>query len=429
MIRLNDWFKVNAQRPFLIVGVMILLLWIFIFALVYINTGISQSRGFRQLLDVTSLAATQKNRMLLESVLNTAQNQMNANSVLLCSSGTTVLSVGNTEDRCSGRQSYFFRRLSEPLPGLKDYTLVMTFPRLSISWEQILFLGLGFVLFAMIVIILIRIQRKFYSEVFAPLKYGILGPEVLRIEEFENLRKDHLEAQEAKISKAVSDAVLAVAMQVSHDIRSPVSALNLVVGSLNEVPVEKRDLIKNATQRINDIASDLLHKKPAVRQASEVVSVLPARVHISDLVRSVLAEKQIQAIQDGVEISDDIDQGDFYAAINMSDFSRVISNLLNNSIEACAGRGKVVVSVRGYDEKINVVIRDDGKGMPPEIVARFGSPGMTYGKTGSSSGSGLGVFHAKKMIESVGGSLFVQSQEGFGTLLTLSLPRILQVAP
>ena len=58
--------------------------------------------------------------------------------------------------------------------------------------------------------------------------------------------------------------------QVSHDIRSPLAALNMIVGSLDVLPEEKRQIIRNATQRINDIANQLLQKgKDPVSEASK----------------------------------------------------------------------------------------------------------------------------------------------------------------
>src|SRR5262249_13643075 len=55
-------------------------------------------------------------------------------------------------------------------------------------------------------------------------------------------------------------ATMEIAAQVSHDIRSPLSALNMIMGTLQSLPEEKRLIIRNATQRINDISNQLLQK-------------------------------------------------------------------------------------------------------------------------------------------------------------------------
>jgi len=90
-----------------------------------------------------------------------------------------------------------------------------------------------------------------------------------------------------------NEAALAlVARQVAHDIRSPLSALNMVLGSMKEeVPEKKRLIIRSAAQRINDIANNLLSGKIANPvQASDLTQT---RMLIS-LVDSIVSEKRTQ---------------------------------------------------------------------------------------------------------------------------------------
>ena len=69
--------------------------------------------------------------------------------------------------------------------------------------------------------------------------------------------------------KNESEAVLGrMASQVSHDIRSPLSALTMLINQLTDVPEDKRTLIRSSFNRINDIANTLLEKSKAAFQAS-----------------------------------------------------------------------------------------------------------------------------------------------------------------
>ncbi len=223
----------------------------------------------------------------------------------------------------------------------------------------------------------------------------------------------------------------AMASQVSHDIRSPLSALSMVVGSLKELPEEKRLIVRGATQRINDIANNLLlqSKKPNAqgntkRPARETPSASEP-VMLVALLDSIISEKRMQ-FRDRmeVEISGELNRGyGLFSGIESSQFSRVISNLVNNSVESMNGPGHVTISIRGQKDKVAVFVSDDGAGIPLEILSRLGLRGVTHGKAETESGSGLGLSHAIETIREVGGDLAIQSTEGRGTIITITLPR------
>jgi signal transduction histidine kinase len=252
--------------------------------------------------------------------------------------------------------------------------------------------------------------------------------------QFANL-KTVIENQNIKlVEKSRVDALVSMASQVSHDIRSPLSALNMVVSSIRELPEEKRLIIRNASQRINDIANSLLSQAKTANAgntnssspAATVGSLLPAEpVMLVSLLDSIISEKRIQFRERmDIEIQGDLNKGyGLFARVNGSELSRVISNLINNSVEAFTGPGRVTVAIRGYTDQVAVIVSDNGKGIPPEVLARLGERGVTHGKEGTSSGSGLGVYHARETIEKAGGKFSIQSQIGMGTMITLTLPR------
>lgn len=248
----------------------------------------------------------------------------------------------------------------------------------------------------------------------------------------------HLEKQ-----KLESEAVFAsVAKQVSHDIRSPLSALTMVAGSLNEIPEDKRILIRNATQRINDIANDLLQKgqksdfknhkiimnaADGTQRSSETLKLsiefIPALIDI------LVSEKRMQYREySGVEIEVALKNSfGAFAQINSAELKRVISNLVNNAVEAFNyHEGKVTVGVRkvtiGEVPQVELFVKDNGKGIPKHVLEKLGKMGVSHGKDGTQSGSGLGVYHAKKTAESFGGSFRIESTEGQGTLIKIILP-------
>ncbi len=224
------------------------------------------------------------------------------------------------------------------------------------------------------------------------------------------------------------------ATQVAHDIRSPLSALNMVMGTLKDIPEEKRILIRGATQRINDIANDLLrkgkdnqagHTKVAIN-GSPVPRQVLATEFIPALVDILVSEKRMQfRDQAGLEIEIDLkDSFGSFANISANEIKRVISNLINNAVEAFSqSRGRITVSVRKTSESIEIKIQDNGRGIPEHVLTKLGQPGVSHGKAGTDSGSGIGVYHAKQTLESFGGKLLIESTVGVGTTMRLILPQ------
>jgi signal transduction histidine kinase len=221
------------------------------------------------------------------------------------------------------------------------------------------------------------------------------------------------------------------ARQVSHDIRSPLSALNMVLGSLKELPEDKRLIIRNATQRINDIANALLQQSKSANDQieSNQNKQLPlspnSTIMLVALVDAIVSEKRVQYRERmDIEILGDLSQGyGLFAEINATELSRVLSNLINNAVEAITDRGRVTVSIRGYKDQIAIIVSDNGKGMDADLISKLGERGVSHGKEGTHSGSGLGVFHARETIERAGGHVSIQSQPNLGTMITITLPR------
>ncbi|MCM2280910.1 MAG: HAMP domain-containing histidine kinase [Bdellovibrionaceae bacterium] len=217
-----------------------------------------------------------------------------------------------------------------------------------------------------------------------------------------------------------------LAKQVAHDIRSPLTVLNTLAATVNDVPEEKRAIVRSATQRINDIANGLL--ADAKRSTSvRFEQPMPGSSDIGGALRALLQEVKVKYRGlDDIEICSDLSQGEgAYTSLSIVELSRIISNLISNSVEAIPGAGKVQVSIRGYKDRISVIVSDNGIGMPEDVLAQVGKKGFSFGKSGNrGSGTGLGIHHAKITIESAGGTFSIQSKLGTGTMVTLSLPRI-----
>ena len=97
------------------------------------------------------------------------------------------------------------------------------------------------------------------------------------------------------------------------------------------------------------------------------------------------------------------------------------SNIFSNSMEAIDSQGHIYVQALVEDASVVVRIRDDGIGIPDERMGDLFEPF----RSSKPNGYGLGLFAAKHITEMHRGSVGIESVQGEGTCVTLSLPSLL----
>ena len=218
---------------------------------------------------------------------------------------------------------------------------------------------------------------------------------------------------------AAAEARTRVSDEVAHNIRSPLAVLRAVEKDIASSPEDTRVAFRSAVNRIGDIIN-LLDvprgaKKSDGKKQKHLISSL-IEVFLSETRRQYAGNKQIEF---SVENNDDT--YGVFAEVDSTSFKTILSNLINNAVEATPSnrKGKITISLRpGNQSFCEVLITDNGVGMSAEILDKVTTEGFTYGK---STGKGLGLFHAKSVIESWGGNLEVKSTVGHGTQIKISL--------
>jgi len=234
---------------------------------------------------------------------------------------------------------------------------------------------------------------------------------------------------------ALSKSFVDLASQVAHDIRSPLSALNVVADVGKELPETHRNLLRAAATRINDIANHLLTESRAREKKTDSSSSqptgAPARdtasvdnlVLVAAVVDSVATEKRLE-FQSKAQVSIltefPDDAGGTFSKVSRLDLERALSNTINNAVDALETGGIVTLSVSSNATSVGISITDNGKGIPADVLPRLGKKGATFGKE---NGNGLGLAHARAFAEAVGGELEITSEVGIGTTVRLTLPR------
>src|SRR5690606_23552865 len=115
-----------------------------------------------------------------------------------------------------------------------------------------------------------------------------------------------------------------LAAQAAHDIRAPLTALNMITTSknINALPADERKLIFSAVNRIQDISEDLLEQNRAIRSSSD-----EKQFDIVVALHEPIEEKLI--VFEGTEINLHANISAYYTKGNKADFQRAIRNILN----------------------------------------------------------------------------------------------------
>lgn len=262
--------------------------------------------------------------------------------------------------------------------------------------------------------------------------------ESLSIEEFQDL-SETLEDLTKKIKESEKQrAVLEVAKKVSHDIRSPLSALNIISSRISQVLPEEGQLLNTASVQILKIAEDLLETNRQSTKSEQSCNWVFPKSDIKDQNGALpdISASELAAVCKEVFLLKEIEYRErsnarlsFYNSVSTSkkiqvdshQLKRIISNLLNNSIESISQNGFVSLNLEEDNSSFIVEIRDSGKGMSQDLIEKVYRHPVTEGKE---RGNGLGLHNSIKIIEGWSGKIDICSKPGIGTTISIRLPVI-----
>jgi two-component system sensor histidine kinase RegB len=227
-----------------------------------------------------------------------------------------------------------------------------------------------------------------------------------------------LQDQVAKNERLASLVTLAAG--AAHELGTPLGTIAIAAGELeysaahvasNDAVLADSRLIRSEVDRCRRI----LERMSA--QSAEPMGETPARIRVRDLLRQVPEQfSQSRRAFLHVELADE----ELAAVLPARATVQSLVALVQNAFDATSGRDVVVVSARRSDFSLIVTVRDQGHGMPADVLRRIAEPFFTTKEPGK--GMGLGTFLVRTFAESLGGRVVFDSVPGQGTTATLELP-------
>ncbi|MGE3607936.1 MAG: ATP-binding protein [Bacteriovoracaceae bacterium] len=235
------------------------------------------------------------------------------------------------------------------------------------------------------------------------------------INEINISKQRHLESLiEVEKNKTLSS----LARQVVHDIRSPLEALKALTPEMSTLTLESRQTVQMIINRIEEIGFKLL-KNNSTTSMSDIIE----EVNLIELIKELINEKRIE-YRDALNlhISDlaVIDSDRFFSKIEPSALKNILSNLINNGIDAIgknSGRIRVELS---NSESFNIIsVTDTGSGIDDDIIHSIFQEGFTT----KPNGNGIGLSNARKDLLEWQGAINFVSNKDQGTTFFISLPK------
>jgi signal transduction histidine kinase len=212
---------------------------------------------------------------------------------------------------------------------------------------------------------------------------------------------------------------------VSHDLRTPLASLRLLVESIEDgvVTGETRDRylgeIRTHVAALSALIDDLFELS---RIEAGDISWTMGRVELRELVGDTVAAMRAPAAARGVALAAELPAHEVPARANAEKLQRVLFNLIQNAIRHTPADGSVTVRARTAADRVEVEVADEGEGISP-ADGRHAFEAFYRGEdaaAGGDDGAGLGLAISRAIVEAHGGRIWLEpAAPGTRVLFTL----------
>jgi two-component system, NtrC family, sensor kinase len=233
---------------------------------------------------------------------------------------------------------------------------------------------------------------------------------------------EELRVAQARLIEAERFAAIGeLSAAVAHGIRNPVAGIKAAAQFASLELPDHHSLHENISDIIGE-ADKLEMRIKTLLDFAKPFEPHPAPCRVEQIVGDAVASLRSQIAAQGINLSVDLDPVLPEAALDFAQIEQVLLALLSNAVEAMPRGGRITVTGRmAHDaRRLRLEVIDTGPGITPDQLGRV----FKLFFTTKSSGTGLGLAVAKKIVERHGGTIAVESEIGKGTRFTIELPLI-----
>lgn len=205
------------------------------------------------------------------------------------------------------------------------------------------------------------------------------------------------------------------AAAIVHDLKNPLIS---IIGFARRIREGKGNIV-TASDTIIKSAEDMQLIARDVLDFARPQRMELSKADMNEVISTACEYCRMKADEKGVDVSASLPDGPVTVSIDRPHMQRALINLISNAIEASHRAGAVTVRVEAEDDIPIIRIRDCGEGMDRETLENVFIPFYTR----KSSGTGLGMAIARKIIEGHQGDIRIESRQGTGTEVIIKLPQ------
>lgn len=250
---------------------------------------------------------------------------------------------------------------------------------------------------------------------------GVIAYFVTRVQS--SLATRETELAEERIQRARSEKLASLATLsagAAHELSTPLSTIAVVAKELERA-------LQKESARAALIEDTHLIREQVARCRSILEQMAADAGHsLGELSTTVTVQTLLELCLDGLERKEDVtlqlsaDVGQKELHVPPKVLAQALRGIVKNALDASPPGSAVELLVKPLAGAVSIEIRDQGGGMPPDVLRRVGEPFFTTKEPGR--GMGLGVFLARAVAERVGGELRLDSVPERGTTATVLVP-------
>lgn len=228
------------------------------------------------------------------------------------------------------------------------------------------------------------------------------------------------EAEQARALAEGNRIRTALLAAVSHDLRTPLSAIKAAVSSLRSDDIawseqDQADLlegIEDGADRLDHLVGNLLDMS---RLQTGTVTPLIREIDLDEVVPMALG-----GVPEG-SVALDIPESLPMVAVDPGLLERAVANVVENAVKYSTGASRVLVAASALGDRVELRVVDRGPGVPEEAKDRIFEPFQRHGDAPRGAGVGLGLAVARGFAEAMGGTLAAEDTPGGGLTMVLTL--------
>ncbi len=210
---------------------------------------------------------------------------------------------------------------------------------------------------------------------------------------------------------------------IAHELRTPVTNiqghLDAIIDGIWDPTPERLTSIREEVQRLGKLIGSI---KNLSTFDSSLSQLNKTKTNLSDFIKNITYTYESKALEKNIKIEYELNE--VFAYVDKEKFSQVIVNILVNAIKYTNYGGNILIKVENYDDSIDIVIKDNGIGIPKEelhyIFERFYRVDKSRSK--DTGGIGVGLAISKAIVSEHGGNILVYSELGKGSEFIIKLP-------